>query len=67
MNHCVDCEFYDFGYTNTKQKTPVMVCTLRPKRIYISDVVGERGRQYYYSAKRLGYCSKFQQKETNSG
>lgn len=62
-NRCKDCVHFVEGYSLTTQQSPVMVCALRPKRIYRGDHNGVYKRQYFYGTKPNGWCEKFSNKD----
>ena len=59
-NQCRDCAHLIWGYSTTKQTSPVRVCEQKPKRIW-SDISPEQ-RQYYYSQDPSRSCSEFMAK-----
>ena len=60
---CKDCIHFVEGYSLTTQEIPIMVCDLRPKRIYSADYNGVRDRKYFYKTKPHGWCEQFSRKE----
>lgn len=60
---CRDCVHFVKGYSLTTQQNPVMVCALKPKRIYRGDCNGVYKRQYFYSTKPNGWCEEFSKKD----
>ena len=60
---CRDCLHFGLGYTRTTQVEPTFICKRMKKRIYRGDYNGERGREYYYSARPYHTCKNFEPKD----